>query len=139
MPRAKKPETEVLDDPIYVRLPPRVRRAAEAAADTEQIPLSTWIRNQVVVAVYLSGVKEAPQVVYDGIRHALEEELIQIRLARVGIDALLTVLPELLTTLAPVGDRRNPQGMVETLRNLIDAQVRELLAVAADGEKTESG
>lgn len=123
-----------MDARYQVRLSPALARAAEAAALAEGIPVSTWIRNQVVAAVYLNGVKQVPQVIADGLRYALQDELAQVRLARVGVDALLLVLPELLTTLIPVEDRRNPQALSEKLKALIDAQVRELLVADPESE-----
>lgn len=60
-------------DFIGVRLAPDTKRAIEKAAAAEEIPISTWIRNQIVASLYLSGVQEAPQVIYQGFRHSIQD------------------------------------------------------------------
>lgn len=60
-------------DFIGVRLSPETKRAVEKAAAAEEIPVSTWIRNQLVASLYLSGVQEAPQVVYAGFRASIQD------------------------------------------------------------------
>lgn len=46
---------------IPVRLSQSTAESVEAAAKSENIPVSTWIRNQIVASLYLAGVQSAPK------------------------------------------------------------------------------
>lgn len=115
-------------DFVVVRLDAATKEAVERAAAAEDLPVSTWIRNQIVASLYLAGVREAPQVIYQGLRHALQAELDQIVWTRVAADALLGVLPEVLTALLPPSDPRRPAVVAEAIRDIIAERTRELFA-----------
>ena len=102
-------------DRIQVRLSPALRGAVEHAARAQGIPVSTWIRNQLVIALYLDGMAEAPHVIYQGIRHALEPELLTIRGTQTALETLLSILPDALESVAP-------EAVVQTLRDLINRE-----------------
>ena len=80
---------------IQVRLPKAAVQAAEAAAQSAGIPVSTWIRNQVMASLYLAGVQSAPQVIYEGFRYSIQD----IADAIDEIQLISRALPELLENL----------------------------------------
>jgi hypothetical protein len=111
-----------------VRLSPSTAQAVDKAAAAEGIPVSTWIRHQIVASLYLAGVREAPQVIYQGIRYALKPELDQMVWARVAVDALIGALPEVLAMLLPRDDPRAPGDIEAAMRAILAERTRELVA-----------
>ncbi len=89
---------------VQVRLDPAAKRAVETAARDEGIPVSAWVRRQVMAGLYLAGVQTAPQTIYQGIRHALEPELAGLAEVRAGLDGLIVALPDLIALAASTQD-----------------------------------
>lgn len=120
-------------DFVVVRLDAATKQAVERAADAEDIPVSTWIRNQIVASLYLSGVREAPQVIYQGIRHALKPQLDQIVWTRVAVEALAGALPDVLSLLLSPNDPRRPD-VAEAIRDILAERTQELFTDLEQGE-----
>ena len=110
---------------VWVRLDTATKAAVEAAAAREGIPLSTWIRNQIVTGLYLEGVAAAPQTIYQGIRHALKPELAGVTEVRTTLDALIATLPDLVALAASAQD---PDAIREAATEALEAALGEAFA-----------
>ncbi len=124
------PESDVR---IQVRLSQNTAASVEAAAKAEHIPVSTWIRNQIVASLYLSGVKEAPQVIYQGFRYSIQD--IASNLEEVTLAA--RALPELIENVmasAMVTGGIDPVQSAEWAHRFVE----DALADAADRHRTDN-
>jgi hypothetical protein len=117
--------TPIQSECVMVRLDPATKSAAELAAAREGLPVSTWIRNQVVAACYLEGVREAPQAVYQGIRRALRRELDGLREVRAALDGVIASLPDLVALAAST---QEPSAIREAAGRMLAARLREAFA-----------
>lgn len=110
---------------VWVRLDTVTKAAVEAAAARAGIPVSTWIRNQIVTGLYLAGIAAAPQTIYQGIHHALKPELDGLGEVRVALDGLFATLPDLVALAASSQD---PDAIREAAEHVLEAGLGEAFA-----------
>ncbi|NMP24356.1 hypothetical protein [Sulfobacillus harzensis] len=111
---------------VWVRLDAATKAAVELAAAHDGIPVSTWIRNQIVTGLYLEGVAAAPQTIYQGIRHALKRELDGLVEVRTALDGLIAALPDLIALAASV---QESDAIREAAIEALEAALGEAFAI----------
>lgn len=112
-------------DEIKVRVTPAVKRAVEQAAAAEDIPVSTWIRNQVVASLYLSGVQSAPEVIYQGFRHSIQDMADHLEEVTLAARALPKMLENLMAAAMIAGGMDPLQAATLAEELVLDALTSE--------------
>jgi len=121
---------------IQVRLPKTAAQSVEAAAQAEGIPVSTWIRDQVMASLYLAGVQSAPQVIYQGFRYSVQDIADNIEEITLAVRAWPELLERIMTT-SMIAGGLNPAESADRAEEFVLDALKVALYKPAEGEGDE--
>ncbi len=121
---------------IQVRLPKAAAQSAEAAAQSAGVPVSTWIRNQVMASLYLGGVASAPQVIYQGFRYSIQDIADAINEITLAVRAWPELLERIMTT-SMIAGGLDPAQSAERAEELVLDALKAALYEPAEGKGDE--
>lgn len=118
---------------IKVRVTPSVKTAIEQAAAAEALPVSTWIRNQILASLYLAGVATAPQVIYGGFRHSMQDMADNLEEVMVLARALPALIERVMAA-SMVAGGLNPLSSAQLAEQLMHEAVNTAAVPMPQGE-----
>ncbi len=121
---------------IQVRLPKATAQSVAAAAQAENIPVSTWIRDQITASLYLAGVQSAPQVIYQGFRHSIQDIADNIEEIAMAVRAWPELLERIMTT-SMIAGGLDPAESADRAEELVLDALKATLYESAEGKGDE--